>query len=114
ARRRAIRNAALVTREALSATSRAALERRLEAHLAVLLESVRPSTLGFCWPFRSEPDLRAFVACWLRADPARRAALPVVTGRGEPLAFRRWTLESEMEPDCHGIPCPREGALLDP
>ena len=114
ARRRAIRNAALVTREALTVTAREALERRLEAHLATLLARLAPSVLAFCWPFRSEPDLRHFVARWLHEDPTRRAALPVVTGREQPLAFRRWTPGVEVVPDRYGIPHPGAGEMLDP
>ncbi|HLW04534.1 MAG TPA: 5-formyltetrahydrofolate cyclo-ligase [Azoarcus sp.] len=114
ARRRAIRNAALVTREGLTVTARVALERRLEAHLRALLTRLAPSSLAFCWPFRSEPDLRQFVAHWLHENPARRAALPVVTARGEPLAFRRWAPGVEMVPDRYGIPHPCEGEMLDP
>ncbi|MBA4741157.1 MAG: 5-formyltetrahydrofolate cyclo-ligase [Azoarcus sp.] len=114
ARRRALRNAALSAREALTATARGALERRLEVHLADLLERFAPRRLAFCWPFRAEPDLRHFVARWLAQDGSRIAALPVVTDREAPLAFRRWTPGMRLEPDRHGIPHPPAGEEVVP
>ena len=114
ARRRALRNAALSAREALTVTARGALERRLEVHLADLLERLAPLRLAFCWPFRAEPDLRHFVARWLAQDGSRIAALPVVTDREAPLAFRRWTPGMRLEPDRHGIPHPPAGEEVVP
>lgn len=114
ARRRVLRNRALGAREALTETAREALSRRLEAHLAVLLARLAPSSVGFCWPFRAEPDLRRFVAGWLAGDAARRAALPVVLDREAPLLFRRWMPGMQLMPDRHGIPHPPAGETLAP
>lgn len=114
ARRRALRNAALSAREALTATARSALTHRLQGHLAPLLEQLVPRTLGFCWPFRAEPDLRHFVAGWLGEDASRRAALPVVLDREAPLTFRRWVPGMSLQPDRHGIPHPPAGEDLVP
>lgn len=114
ARRRALRNHALQAREALTATAREALTRRLEAHLASLLVRLAPRCLAFCWPFRGEPDLRHFVAGWLATDADRRAALPVVLDREAPLVFRRWTPGMTLVPDRHGIPHPPAGEELVP
>lgn len=114
ARRRALRNAALSAREALTATARSALTNRLQGHLALLLEQLTPRILGFCWPFRAEPDLRHFVAGWLAADASRRAALPVVLDREAPLAFRRWVPGMTLQPDRHGIPHPSAGEEVLP
>lgn len=114
ARRRALRSAALSAREALTETARGALTHRLQDHLEQLLERLAPRTLGFCWPFRAEPDLRHFVAGWLGADTARRAALPVVLDREAPLTFRRWVPGMQLQPDRHGIPHPPAGEDLLP
>lgn len=114
ARRRALRNRVVAEREALTATARHALTHRLEAHLAALLDHIAPTVLGFCWPFRGEPDLQRFVTRWLAADRRRVAALPVVLDRDVPLVFRRWTPETVLVPDRHGIPHPPVGDTLHP
>ena len=111
-------------REALSAATRAELETALLVHLQELLDQLAASspvgnalaseTLGFCWPFRSEPDIRQLIATWLAVDPTRKAALPVVIKQNAPLAFRHWTPDSVMTPDRHGIPTPSTGDLLTP
>lgn len=114
ARRRVLRNAALNAREALTATAHKALTHRLQQHLARLLEQLAPQTLGFCWPFRSEPDLRHFVAAWLAAASGRHAALPVVLDRDAPMVFRHWHPGMELVPDRHGIPHPPAGEEVVP
>jgi 5-formyltetrahydrofolate cyclo-ligase len=106
----------IAAREALPAEQRLLLENALLQHLQSLLEQLNAdhqhATLGFCWPFRGEPDLRPLVTTWLSGKPQRAAALPVVTARDAPLAFRRWTPESVMQPDRHDIPIPVTGDTL--
>ena len=107
-------------REALPAATRAQLESALLQHLQELLDQLAaptlhiPQTMGFYWPFRSEPDLRQLVTRWLVRNPSHRAALPVVVDQNAPLAFREWTPDSLMAPDRYGIPTPLEGATLTP
>lgn len=110
--RRELRNRALNAREALTVTARAALTRRLEEHLHALLAQLEPQVLGFCWPFRAEPDLRHFVAQWLAGSASRQAVLPVVLGREEALVFRPWRPGVELQPGRHGIPHPPAGPEL--
>ena len=113
-RRRALRARAIAEREALTATRRAALMRPLESHLTRLIDRLAPRRLAFCWPWRGEPDLRAWVTRWLAADAAREALLPVVLDKATPLAFRRWTAGMEMPFDRHGIPHPPAGEFVVP
>ncbi|MBV8210830.1 MAG: 5-formyltetrahydrofolate cyclo-ligase [Burkholderiaceae bacterium] len=47
------------------------------------------SRLGFFWATRAEPDLSGVVERWLKAGPARVAALPVM--EGEFLRFAPWS-----------------------
>ena len=101
-----LRRAAIARREALSEVRYAELNAALLAHLESLLAELAPSSVGFCWPYRSEPDLRALIASWLARDPARRAALPVVVAKDRPLAFVRWAPERPMVADAYGIPVP--------
>jgi len=112
--RRAMRARAIAEREALTAAHRSALVRPLEAYLGQLVERLAPRHLAFCWPFRGEPDLRAWVTRWLADDPTRVALLPVVLDRATPMVFRRWTPGMEMAFDRHGIPHPPEGEFIVP
>lgn len=112
--RKLLRARGVAAREALTAAHRAALMRHLERHLGDLLARLAPTTLGFCWPYRGEPDLRAWVTHWLAADAGRTAVLPVVPHKAGPMAFRRWTPGMEMPLDRHGIPHPPDGTPLVP
>ncbi|BAL26607.1 5-formyltetrahydrofolate cyclo-ligase [Azoarcus sp. KH32C] len=112
--RKALRAHSIATREALTAAHRSALMRQLEPHLQALLTELDPTVLGFCWPFRGEPDLRPSIIHWLSADPSRVAVLPVVPHKPGPMSFRRWMPGMEMPPDRHGIPHPPEGEALVP
>lgn len=95
----------------LQAASDRALGAALEARLATLIERLAPRSIGFYWPLRGEFDARAFIASWLAADPARRAALPAIRERHAPLAFHAWTADAAMRDGHHGIP---EPVLQDP
>ncbi|QDF95653.1 5-formyltetrahydrofolate cyclo-ligase [Azoarcus sp. DD4] len=112
--RRSARERAIAAREALSPSRRAELTARIEGHLDMLAERFAPRVLAFCWPYRGEPDLRAWVTRWLAADRERRAALPVVLDKATPLGFRRWTPDAVLTPDRHGIPYPAAGEALVP
>lgn len=112
--RRTLRTRALAARQALSDAEQAALTGRLAEHLEGLLEQLSPKVLGFCWPYRAEPDLRDCVVRWLAGGATRVAALPVVIDKGEAMAFRTWTPTTPMKPDRHGIPHPAEGVFIVP
>lgn len=109
-----LRRSVIKRREALSETDRHALTAQLSEHLATLLDRLSPKSLGFCWPYRAEPDLRDFVAHWLASQSERRAALPVVLDRDEPMMFRPWTPGMLLVPDRHGIPYPPGGCAMTP
>lgn len=109
-----LRRVTISGREALTDTARAALTAHLEQHLLTLLSELDPTTIGFCWPYRAEPDLRRFIVHWLAAAPQRRAALPVVLDREKPMVFRHWTPATALVPDRHGIPHPPAGESVVP
>lgn len=109
-----LRRRVISAREALTDTARAALTARLEQHLLTLLATLDPASIGFCWPYRAEPDLRHFMARWLAAAPQRSAALPVVIDPQNPMVFRHWTPDTPLVPDRHGIPHPPSGAPMVP
>jgi len=114
--RSALRQRLIAAREALPATLRAQLSRRIERHLGELVDALRPATLAFCWPVHGEFDARDLVAA--RLTGALRACLPVVMddarGGKLPLTFREWTPQSEMAAGRYGIPIPARGDTLQP
>lgn len=110
--RGALRSRLVAAREALPAGLHAQLSRKMERHLAELLDALNPAVLAFCWPFRAEFDARALVST--RLQGGLRACLPVVMDNDSPLEFREWTPQSEMIEDRFGIHIPARGAVLRP
>ncbi len=110
--RAALRARLIAAREALPPALHAELSRRIERHLAGLLEALAPAVLAFCWPHRGEFDARALVAA--RIEGGLRACLPIVVDSGLPLEFREWAPASEMMAGRYGIPVPAGGARLRP
>lgn len=106
----------MAERLALSHERRTALTSRLEAHLDALVAQLAPTVLAFCWPYRGEPDLRAWVSHWVAHGDGRErvAALPVVLEKATPMVFRKWTPGMELSFDRHGIPHPPEGDAIVP
>jgi len=113
-RRNGMRQQALKARLDLSAGHRRDLTKRLVLHLDAGIGELAPRSLGFCWPYRAEPDLRDWVADWLAKDAARIAALPVVVEKDAAMHFRRWVPGAPMVPDRHGIPHPAEAVEVQP
>jgi 5,10-methenyltetrahydrofolate synthetase len=91
---------------------RASREQALCRHVAAWLARADARTVGFYWPIRGEPDLRAVIADWLEAGPYRLAALPVVTGAL--LEFHAWSRDAPLRAGDFGIPVPAHGRTLQP
>jgi 5-formyltetrahydrofolate cyclo-ligase len=68
--------------------------------------------IGCYWPFRREfnsiPYMREILRC------GGRVALPVVIARGQPLEFRYWTEETEMQPGVWNTSHPASGSAVQP
>lgn len=114
AKRKHLREHALKQRQALPIERREVMTAQLVGHLEALIATLAPSALGFCWPYRAEPDLRAWIEAWLAAERGRVAALPVVLERHAPMVFRRWMPGAPMPLDRHGIPHPADGEPVAP
>jgi 5,10-methenyltetrahydrofolate synthetase len=85
---------------------------RVATRVAEWLDRAAPESLGFYWPVRGEPDLRAVVGAWLAADARRVAALPVI--EGERMVFRAWTPATPMGRGAYGIAVPHGMELVVP
>lgn len=107
--RAARRKAFVEWRLGLDRAEREGLEAALLAHVAPTLEALPVgAVIGFCWPYKGEPDCRALVERALARGG--RAVLPVVVAPKSPLAFREWRPGMALAVDHHGIPVPAAGA----
>jgi 5-formyltetrahydrofolate cyclo-ligase len=100
AEKAALRDAALARRDALPAAERAAAAQAVAARGLPVGLAPGMVVSGFS-PMRSEinpvPLMRRL------ADQGASLALPVVQGRGRPLAFRAWTFGDRLVPGVWGI-----------
>ncbi len=110
--RRAERARLIGERVALPAERRCAARERVRAILAAEVPELRRATVGFYWPFRGEIDLVGLVRKLI--DGGGRAALPVVVGKGRPLAFWRWEPGMATQPGVWDIPAPAVAEPVEP
>jgi 5-formyltetrahydrofolate cyclo-ligase len=105
-----LRAAALARRNALSGEARASAAQAIVAR-AFPVEIVRGAVVSGYWPIRSEFDPMPLMR-HLAAQGAQ-LALPVVTGRDQPLMFRAWTAEAQLLRAQLGImePSPQSAAV---
>tara|TARA_R110002094_G_scaffold201767_2_gene173161 strand:+ start:199 stop:918 length:720 start_codon:yes stop_codon:yes gene_type:complete len=99
-------------RRSVSEEEAASSATRIAAWLERVID-IRPAlVIALYSPMPGEIDLRD----WMHSATMRQAriALPVVTGRDEPLLFREWTPECKMEEGMWRIPVPAAGAELTP
>jgi 5,10-methenyltetrahydrofolate synthetase len=95
---------------ALDAARNDALRRRVLDVLTVY----SPASVGLYWPLSGEFDIRSVIATWLAGDGARRASLPVITGRDRPLEFHVWSVDMPMRVGAHRIHEPTSGDVITP
>lgn len=110
--RKALRQQLLAARSALPAGQRAHLDTLLCQQLLAdgLLQSA--ANIGVFSPIRDEPDLSVAYARW-RAE-GRRLALPVVTGRDEPLSFHAWDADTPLREAAFGVMVPATHEVVVP
>jgi 5-formyltetrahydrofolate cyclo-ligase len=83
-----LRSDALARRGKIEPAARVAFSRRLAEEGLRLARLSRPRIVSVFYPSRDEPDTLLLLAAL--ADEGFATALPVVVGRGSPLAFRLW------------------------
>ncbi|MGD9726410.1 MAG: 5-formyltetrahydrofolate cyclo-ligase [Hyphomicrobiaceae bacterium] len=110
--RKAERERLIAARLALSAEERTAHAERLAADLDAVIDRIAPRSVSLYWPFRGEPDLRA----WMQRVQGKglRIALPVVIAKGQPLVFREWQPGTPLARGVWNIPYPADGEPIVP
>lgn len=110
--RRAERERLIAARLALTVAEREAHARLVARDLDTLVLRNADTIVGLYWPFRGEPDLRA----WMQEATAAglRSALPVVIAKGQPLEFREWKPGTRLERGIWNIPYPADGIVVAP
>ncbi len=91
-------------RSAAPEAQRAAWGERMTASLCAMLPAPQKCVIGFCWPFKAEFDARYAVRQW--REQGAVAALPEVTGKGQPLRFSQWWPGAPMKRGVYDIPVP--------
>ncbi|MEM9524349.1 MAG: 5-formyltetrahydrofolate cyclo-ligase [Pseudomonadota bacterium] len=100
------RKAAFARRKTAHATG---LDGPARTHLSKALARFAGRTLGGYMPIRTEIDPRPVMSAW--DGPV---CVPVVLGKGKPLAFHRWSPETEMIPGAFGAAVPVDAIPLAP
>ena len=108
------RKARIADRKSMPADVRAASDAALDAQLRVCLNGITSGVLAFYWPIQAEFDARPAVTAWLASGGERRAVLPVVTGKHQPLRFRAWQPDTVMQAAGFGTSVPSTGEWLVP
>ncbi|MDB5377350.1 MAG: 5-formyltetrahydrofolate cyclo-ligase [Rubritepida sp.] len=110
--RKAERERLIALRLAVDPETRRQETERIAARLDAAIGEVAGRIVSAYWPFRGEPDLRA----WLERVHARggRCALPVVVEKARPLVFREWRPGAPLAQGVWNIPIPAEGAEVVP
>jgi 5-formyltetrahydrofolate cyclo-ligase len=88
-----LRAAALARRNALSPQTRADAAQAI-ATRAFPVAVRRGAIVSGYWPIRSEIDPAPLMSCLAAAGA--ELALPVITGRDQPLVFRAWTSQTQL------------------
>jgi 5-formyltetrahydrofolate cyclo-ligase len=110
--RAALRRERLDARSALDEKTHSQLSAGIESSLEALLAPLPPQALAFCAPVRKEFD--AYRLATRLIERGWRIAMPVVVAAASPMIFRRWTPDTAMALDRHGIPIPSAGEELRP
>ncbi|MFO7902756.1 MAG: 5-formyltetrahydrofolate cyclo-ligase [Pirellulaceae bacterium] len=99
-------------REAIEPAERRGWDQLIESHLVQGLILPEATTVGFCWPYKSEFDARSLVSGW--AEAGVRLALPRVQAKCQPLIFNEWYPQCRMTVGTYGIPVPEGTPELVP
>lgn len=110
--RRAERERLIALRLGIAPDERRRLTERIVSHLDAALGLEPGIILAFYWPIRGEPNLISWVEK-LHASGVR-PALPVVTGKDQPMQFRPWAPGAAMVRGVWNIPMPADETVVIP
>ncbi|RWP63251.1 5-formyltetrahydrofolate cyclo-ligase [Mesorhizobium sp.] len=105
--RKAERERLIAARLAVPADVRTAMSQRIGESLDAVIGDIAGRTVSLYWPFRGEPDLRAWIASV--NERGGRTALPVVVEKARPLIFRAYAPGDRLEKGVWNIPIPAGG-----
>jgi 5,10-methenyltetrahydrofolate synthetase len=110
--RKARRAELLAAREALPLELRRRRNEAITRLLNAAFDVLADTSIGFCWPYRAEPDTRFFLHA-MRTRGAR-TALPVVVGKKRPMEFRHWWPGAPTTPGVFDLPIPQGTEVVRP
>lgn len=110
--RKAERERLIAARLAIPADDRASMSIEIANRLDGIIGDPAGRVVSLYWPFRGEPDLRA----WMGSIAARGGvpALPVVIEKAQPLIFRAYRPGDPLEKGVWNIPIPAKGDPIIP
>ena len=108
--RKALRHDLIEARQAIPVAARHKADAELGKRLDALLGDVEGHVISLYWPFRGEPDLRAWAAAC--RERGARLGLPVVVAKAAPLEFRRWAPGDKLQKGVWNIPIPPSSAMV--
>ena len=110
--RKARRAELLAAREAIALDVRRSRSETITQLLNAAFDVLAGACIGFCWPFKGEPDPRFFVHAMRKRGS--RSALPVVVAKKTPLEFREWWPGAPTTPGVFDLPIPQGTEILRP
>ncbi|RWK40651.1 5-formyltetrahydrofolate cyclo-ligase [Mesorhizobium sp.] len=105
--RKAERERLIAARLAVPAAVRTAMSQRIGESLDAVIGDFAGRMVSLYWPFRGEPDLRAWMASV--NERGGRTALPVVVEKARPLIFRAYAPGDRLDKGVWNIPIPAGG-----
>jgi 5,10-methenyltetrahydrofolate synthetase len=110
--RKALRAELLAAREAIPLDVRRSRNETITRLLNAAFDVLAGSSIGFCWPFKGEPDTRFFLH--EMRTRGSRSALPVVVEKKKPLEFREWWPGAPTTPGVLDLPIPQGTEIMRP
>lgn len=110
--RKVERQRLIAARLAVDAPQRRVHAAAIADRLDAVIGDLAGKTVSVYWPFRGEPDLRAWMEhVWAKGGSC---ALPVVMRKGAPLVFRTWRRGNPLTRGVWDIPIPVDGSEIVP
>lgn len=110
--RKEMRQQLLARRTASTPAERSSWNQAINEHLTAGFPALTGLVVGFCWPYKGEPDPRPFIQQLRQAGS--QVVLPAVVAKGQPLEFREWWHGAPMAAGALGIPMPVGTPVLTP